>query len=58
VHYSAQPLVSSTLAHEIATERRATASRHRTARPVARVARLRRRAAGRPSVPAFPSVAR
>jgi hypothetical protein len=57
VHYSAQPLVSTTLAHEFAAERRAAASRHRAARPLARAARLRRRAAGRPPVPAFPAVA-
>jgi hypothetical protein len=57
VHYPAHPVVSTALAHEIATERQAAARRYRAARRPARFAAgLRRRAAGRRSLPAFPAV--
>jgi hypothetical protein len=61
VHHPAHPVVSTALAHEIATERQAAARRYRAARPPARrparfAAGLRRRAAGRRSLPAFPAV--
>ena len=56
MHYPVSPLIATTLAHDIAGERRDAAARHRLARRPSRLAGLRRRTAGRRSAPAVPAV--